>query len=63
MRAVKPYLNNLSRGTDFEAAKEFGIKAVHALSLPGKVAPISSAKYIAEVADGIWKKSEGGLWI
>ncbi len=36
-------------GTDFEAANIFGIKAILAPGLPGKVAPISSGKILAEV--------------
>ena len=39
-------------GTDFEKAKELGIKAIHALSLPGKYSPKSAAKYIEEVITG-----------
>ncbi|MCX7746790.1 MAG: dipicolinate synthase subunit DpsA [Clostridia bacterium] len=33
-------------GVDFDKAKEFGIKTMWALSLPGKVAPVTAAKYI-----------------
>ena len=33
-------------GVDFPAAEELGVKVVWALSLPGKVAPISSASYL-----------------
>lgn len=36
-------------GTDFEAANSFGIKAILAPGLPGKVAPISAGKILAEV--------------
>ena len=32
-------------GTDFEAAVELGIEALHALALPGKTAPVSAAEY------------------
>lgn len=35
-------------GYDHEAAGRLGIHAVHALGLPGKVAPASSGRYIAE---------------
>lgn len=35
-------------GTDFEGAAQLGIKAVHALSLPGKTAPVSSAMIIKQ---------------
>jgi dipicolinate synthase subunit A len=53
-------LNNISKdtlivdlaskpgGVDFEKAKSAGLKAVWALSLPGKVAPITAAKFIKE---------------
>ncbi len=36
-------------GTDFEAANNFGIKAILAPGLPGKVAPVSAGKILAEV--------------
>jgi dipicolinate synthase subunit A len=35
-------------GVDFEAAHRLGIKTVHALSLPGKVAPVTSGCVIAQ---------------
>lgn len=35
-------------GVDFERAKELGIKVIWALSLPGKVAPVTAAGYIKE---------------
>lgn len=35
-------------GVDFEYAKSIGIRAIHALSLPGKVAPKTSAEYLIE---------------
>jgi len=35
-------------GTDFLAAKEHGIKAIHALGLPGKTAPITAGEIISE---------------
>lgn len=34
-------------GTDFAAAAELDINAIHALSLPGKVAPVSAGKILA----------------
>ncbi|MGI5825615.1 MAG: dipicolinate synthase subunit DpsA [Bacillota bacterium] len=34
-------------GTDFRAADELDIEAVHALSLPGKVAPVTAGKILA----------------
>ena len=36
-------------GTDFIKAKELGIKAIHALSLPGKYSSKSAAEYIEDV--------------
>jgi dipicolinic acid synthetase, A subunit len=36
-------------GTDFEAANTFGLKAILAPGLPGKVAPASAGKILAEV--------------
>lgn len=38
-----------SGGTDFAAAADLGIKALHALSLPGKVAPKSSGQILGRV--------------
>lgn len=40
-------------GTDFEGAAQLGIKAVHALSLPGKTAPVSSAMIIKQTITNI----------
>ena len=34
-------------GTDFKKAAELNIKAIHALSLPGKVAPVTAGKILA----------------
>ena len=33
-------------GVDFDAAARLGVKVIWALSLPGKVAPVSSGEYI-----------------
>lgn len=38
-------------GVDFEKAREHDIKTIHALGLPGKVAPVTAAKYIKETLD------------
>lgn len=43
-------------GVDFAAAKEYGIETVHALSLPGKVAPETAAKNMAKVIFNIIKE-------
>lgn len=40
-------------GIDFEAASELGIKAIWALGLPGKTAPITSGEIIADTVSGI----------
>lgn len=45
-------------GVDFEYAKKHGVKTICALALPGKVAPITSAKYIKETIDNILKEKE-----
>ncbi|MDO4539684.1 MAG: dipicolinate synthase subunit DpsA [Syntrophomonadaceae bacterium] len=36
-------------GVDFAAASEFGLKALTALSLPGKVAPLSAGRILANI--------------
>lgn len=43
-------------GVDFEFAQHKGIKTIHALSLPGKVAPSTSANYMEEVIHNIIKE-------
>ena len=40
-------------GVDFDKAKALGIKAIWALSLPGKVAPFTAAKFIKETVYNI----------
>lgn len=44
-----------SGGVDFQAAGELGIKAIHALSLPGKVAPKTAGQVLAAVYPKIIK--------
>ncbi|MCR4890436.1 MAG: serine carboxypeptidase [Ruminococcus sp.] len=41
-------LASMPGGTDFAAAKRLEINAIHALALPGKVAPASAGRLIAE---------------
>lgn len=36
-------------GTDFDYAKEHGVNAIHALGLPGKVAPKTAGQVMADV--------------
>ena len=43
-------------GVDRQAAKELGIRSILALSLPGKVAPITSAEFIKETLNHILKE-------
>ena len=43
-------------GTDFEAAKLLGHKAIHALALPGKTARESAGKIIAEAVRNIYNE-------
>ncbi len=40
-------------GVDFERARSMGIKVIWALSLPGKVAPVTAAKFIKEAVYNI----------
>lgn len=40
-------------GTDFKECDKLGIKYNFALGLPGKVAPLTSAKYLKEITDNI----------
>lgn len=40
-------------GIDFEKAKEMGIKTIWALSLPGKVAPVTAARFIRDTVNNI----------
>ena len=42
-------------GVDRKAAKELGVKLIWALSLPGRVAPITSAEFIKETLENILK--------
>lgn len=42
-------------GVDKHAAKDLGIKLIWALSLPGRVAPITSAEFIKETLENILK--------
>ncbi len=40
-------------GVDFEKAKELGLKAIWALSLPGKVAPVTAAEFMKDTTYNI----------
>ena len=45
-------------GVDFASAKELGIKVIWALSLPGKIAPVTSGNIIKETVMNILKELE-----
>ncbi len=45
-------------GTDFEAAEKLGLKTIHALSLPGKVAPLTAGTIICDTILNIIKETE-----
>lgn len=45
-------------GVDFAAAEELGVRAIHALALPGREAPRSAAEYVKAVIDHIMKELE-----
>lgn len=40
-------------GTDFEAANHYGLKAILAPGLPGKVAPLSAGRVLASIIPGL----------
>ncbi len=46
-------------GTDFVAAQELGIRAIHALSLPGKVAPKTASNVLIQTIPHLLKKLLG----
>lgn len=46
-------LASMPGGIDFAKAEEYKINVVKALGLPGKVAPVTAAKYIKEILDEI----------
>ncbi len=46
-------LASLPGGVDTEAAEAFGVKTIHALSLPGKVAPKTAGKILCETIRNI----------
>ena len=43
-------------GVDRKSAREKGLKVIWALSLPGKVAPLTSAEFIKETLDNVLKE-------
>lgn len=57
--AVVIDLASMPGGTDFEAAKQLDRRVVHALALPGKTAPVTSGKLIAEAVINIFLERRG----
>ena len=49
-------LASVPGGVDFEAAERLGLKAIHALSLPGKVAPKTAGENIADAVISVMRK-------
>ena len=49
-------LASVPGGIDWESAKEFGLKTIWALALPGKIAPYSSGKIIADTVINLLNK-------
>ena len=47
-------------GVDFSAARDRGLSCVHALSLPGKTAPLAAGKIIKETIFSMIKEENGG---
>ena len=45
-------------GTDFAAAKELGIRAEHALSLPARCAPQTAGELVADTVQTILQERE-----
>ena len=54
----KPYPNFVPDGVDFEKAKELGLHVIWALSLPGKVAPVTSGIIIKETISNMISEME-----
>lgn len=52
-------LASVPGGTDFSAAKDLGIFAIHALSLPGKVAPKTAGKILSQIIPHLLEKMVG----
>ena len=53
MAYISPYPNYASAGVDFEAARLLGKNVIWALSLPGKVAPVTAGRIIYETVMNI----------
>jgi len=51
-------LASLPGGVDFDSAAAMGLRAIQALSLPGKIAPVSAGKTILATVENILDESE-----
>ena len=49
-------LASLPGGVNVEAARAFGVKRIHALSLPGKVAPVTAGKLLCDTIRNIFSE-------
>ena len=49
-------------GVDFETAKELGVQIIWALSLPGKVAPITAGDIIHDTVLNVLRERRSGEW-
>ena len=57
MAYISPYPNYASAGVDFEAARRMGKNVIWALSLPGKVAPVTAGNIIFETIMNILREN------
>ena len=57
-RALGIDLASRPGGVDLDAAAALGVRVVWALSLPGKVAPVTSGRYIKDTIYHIMEESE-----
>ena len=54
-------LASLPGGTDFEAAKELGVRAIHALSLPARCAPVTAGQFVAQAVLAMLRERGEGI--
>lgn len=54
-------LASLPGGTDFEAAKALGVRAIHALSLPARCAPVTAGQFVARAVLAMLKERGEGI--
>ncbi len=61
IKSGAPIIDLASRpgGLDFEKAKQYGLNVIWALSLPGKVAPVTAGRIIADTLGKLLKEVEG----